>query len=396
MMYQIGDGIISPLGMTTEENYQAVRAGLTGIQQFPAGFRGLSDSVLAALISPKELENFAVPYCGARTHMMSRYQQAISAVLESAVSNTMPDIYRDEIFTSRRVALIFCTTKGDVDLLCELGNRTTAPRLYPWHAPQCMMEELELPGKPYVVMNSTLSGLQAQMLADRLLCKGSPYDFAVIVGVELINMFTIFLLKEAGLVSDTFVRPYDKAGTGTNPGESASCAIYVSEERFNKDRKSLHMPSVIKFRSGVVTTDPCFRKNPNPEGIALQRAIKKVMAEENIRNLSFINVQSIGLKSYHNMISVAIERSGLKKVHVNCFEANFGHSSGSSSLMNSILGSKSLERKEILPTLGYTDHGVEGKILINTQLKSSLKHSFISLSSGFGGVNAVALFTKEK
>lgn len=396
MMYQIGDGIISPLGVTTEENYQAVRAGLTGIQQFPAGFRGLSHPILASLISPRDLENLAAPYCGARTHMMSRYRQAMSAVFESAVSNTMPDIYHNEIFTSRRVALIFCTTKGDVDSFRELSDQTINPRLYPWHVPQRMMDELKLPGKPYVVMNSTLSGLQAQIMANRLLCKGSPYDFAVIIGVELISMFTIFILSEVGLITDKTVRPYDQDGTGTNPGESASCAIYVSEERYHKDRKCLNMPSVIKFKSGVVMTDPCSRRDPNPEGIALQRAIKKVMAEENVRNLSFINVHSVGLKSYDNMTSIAIEKAGLRKIPVNCFEGNFGHSSGSTSLMTSILGAKSLQKGEILPTLGYKNHGVDGRILINTQLRTSRKHSFLNVSSGFGGVNAVALFTKEK
>ena len=66
MMYKIGDGIISPLGSTTEENFQAVKAGYSGIRQFPAGFRGLSHPILAALISPRDLENLAAPYAGAR------------------------------------------------------------------------------------------------------------------------------------------------------------------------------------------------------------------------------------------------------------------------------------------------------------------------------------------
>jgi chorismate synthase len=63
MMYKIGDGIISPLGATTEDNYLAVRSGLTGIRQFPAGFRDLKEPILASLISPVELEELATPYC---------------------------------------------------------------------------------------------------------------------------------------------------------------------------------------------------------------------------------------------------------------------------------------------------------------------------------------------
>ncbi len=396
MMYKIGDGIISPLGATTEENYQAVKSGYSGIRQFQAGFRGMTDPIKAALLSPRDLEALAAPYCGARTHAMSRYRQAMSAVFESAVSNTVPDQYRNEILSSRRVAFVFCTTKGDVDSYRELTDHTTRPRLYPWHVPQRMMDELKLPGKPYVVMNSSLSGLQAQIVANRLLCKDSPYDFAVVIGVELLSMFTIHLLRSAGLVSEHFVRPFDNSYDGSNPGESASCAIYMSEERYFKDKKDLHLPAVIKFVRGVVTNDPCYAKRPQPEGKAIQRAINTVMQEEYVRNLSFINVHGVGLKSYDKMVMTAIEKSGLRKVPMNCFEGNFGHSSGSTSLMNSVLGAKSLENEEILPTLGYQKKEVPGKMNVVTEVQRCRKNSFLNISMGFGGVNAVALYTKER
>ncbi len=396
MMYKIGDGIISPLGATTEENYQAVKAGYTGIRQFQAGFRNMPYPIKAALISPRDLEALAAPYCGARTHAMSRYRQAMSAVFESAVSNTVPDQYRNEILSSRKVALVFCTTKGDVDSYRELSDHTTRPRLYPWHVPQRMMDELKLPGRPYVVMNSSLSGLQAQIVANRLLCKGSPYDFAVVIGVELLSMFTIALLRSAGLVSEHFVRPFDNTYDGTNPGESASCTIYMSEERYLKDRKDLHLQSVIKFVRGVVTNDPCYAQKPHPDGKALQRALHTVMQEESVRDLSFINVHGVGLKSYDKMVLTVLEKSGLRRVPMNCFEGNFGHSSGSTSLMNSVLGARSLENEEILPTLGFHKKEMPGKVNVVTEVQSSRKNSFLNVSMGFGGVNAVALFTKER
>ena len=40
-------------------------------------------------------------------------------------------------------------------------------------------------------------------------------------------------------------------------GESAACAIFVREERFLKDRPLLKMQEAIKFKAGVVTTEPC-------------------------------------------------------------------------------------------------------------------------------------------
>ena len=396
MMYKIGDGIISPLGSTTEENFQAVKEGYSGIRKFPAGFRELSNPILAALISPRELESLAAPYAGARIHMMSRYHQAMSAVFESAVSNSLPEIYRNEIFQSSRVAFIFCTTKGDVDSFRELSDQTLNPRLYPWHVSQQMMNELNLHGKPYVVMNSTLAGMQAQIVANRLLCKGSPYDFAVIIGVELISMFTVFLLSQVGVVSNDPVRPFNKESDGTNPGESASCAIFVSEEKLHKDRKHLNIPYAVKYRGGIVTTDPVSEGNLDPEGNGLQMAIQKVMAQESIRNLSFITAQGVGLKAFDYLTAKAIDKAGLRRVPVNSFEGNFGHSSGSTSLMNCILGAKALEEGVILPTLGHTNLGTKSRIQVVTSIKKSGKNSFLNVSAGLGGVNAVTLYTKEK
>ena len=88
--------------------------------------------------------------------------------------------------------------------------------------------------------------------------------------------------------------------------------------------------------------------------------------------------------------------SDLRKVPVNCFEGNFGHSSGSTSLLDSMLAAKSLERREILPTLGYEEHGVDGRIQVVSSVQPSVKNSFLAISSGFGGVNAAVLFSKEK
>ncbi|HKM31585.1 MAG: hypothetical protein GX281_02160 [Bacteroidales bacterium] len=398
MMYKIGDGIISPLGATTEDNYLAVRSGLTGIRQFPAGFRDLKEPILASLISPVELEELATPYCGATTHMMSRYRQAMAAVFESAVTNTVPEFYYNELIQSRKVALVFCTTKGDVDSFRELSDKVVRPRLFPWYTPQHMMDELKLNGKPFVILNSTLAGMQALMMANRLLCPGSPYDFVVIIGVELVSPFTLFLLKQAGLVGEKMVHPFCMSCDSTNPGESAVCAIFVREERFLKDRPHLNMPSAIKFKAGAVTTEPCGIEHceQNMQGEALKRAIQKVMVHENARNLSFINMHGVGMKVFDNLSSLAIENAGLRKVPVNCFEGNFGHSSGSTSLLDSMLAAKSLERREILPTLGYEEHGVDGRIQVVSSVQPSVKNSFLAISSGFGGVNAAVLFSKEK
>jgi 3-oxoacyl-(acyl-carrier-protein) synthase len=55
-----------------------------------------------------------------------------------------------------------------------------------------------------------------------------------------------------------------------------------------------------------------------------------------------------------------------------------------------------LEEGVILPTLGHTNLGTKSRIQVVTSIKKSGKNSFLNVSAGLGGVNAVTLYTKEK
>ncbi len=396
MMYKIGDGIISPLGSTTLDNYDAVKSGSTGLKSFPAGFRGVPFPYTASLLNPRLLEEYAAPYCGARTHTISRFRQAISAVFESAVTNSLTEFHKTRLFSSKRVAYIFCTTKGNIDSYDNLTSDFSETRLYPWHLAQKMMDELMIQGKPIVLTGSSLGGVQAQLLADRILNASDLYDYAVVIAAELCSLFTLSGMKAVGFLSDDHVRPYDKSRDRGNIGELAACMIFASEKAYKQDKKEVDFPSNIAFRAGSVTCDAYDYMAPSPTGEGLQRAIRKVMKSVSVMDLAFVNSQGLLVPGYDEMNSIAIQKSGLSRVPVNCFEANYGHCFNATGLADTILSCKALEFGEILPTLGFSKPGYTGKMKMATQTGTSKKNSFLKIASGVAGMNGAVVYSRTK
>ena len=56
---------------------------------------------------------------------------------------------------------------------------------------------------------------------------------------------------------------------------------------------------------------------------------------------------------------------GLDKVPVNSLKGSFGHTLGAAGVVETILSVYSLQRNEIMPTVGFETHGVSQPILVN-------------------------------
>ena len=103
MVYRIADNITSPLGMTSAQNFQAVKAGRTAL----ASHEGLWDipEPFTAAILPKEL-NDQIARKG-----LTRFESMVIASASEALAKTEFEI------SSPRVVFILSTTKANVELL---------------------------------------------------------------------------------------------------------------------------------------------------------------------------------------------------------------------------------------------------------------------------------------
>ena len=103
MIYCISDNVISPLGETTEENYQAVKTGHSALKVFQ-GEWNLPEPFTASLFSQEQTDSLAIKG-------MSRFDSLVIRSVSKAIKDSGIDP------SQSNVVFILGTTKGNIELL---------------------------------------------------------------------------------------------------------------------------------------------------------------------------------------------------------------------------------------------------------------------------------------
>ena len=143
MVSVIATNIISPLGITTEENYRAVMAGRSALKRYlPGEAFGLPEPFAASLFSEEQRKELALE--GYTFFEALAIRSIRTALTYTSLGNDFS-----------RIILILSTTKGNIEES-------------PAKAAQRIAEAIGLTTKPIVVCNACVSGLSAQLLANHL------------------------------------------------------------------------------------------------------------------------------------------------------------------------------------------------------------------------------------
>ena len=362
MISVLSTNITSPLGFTTEQNYRAISFGSSALKRHE-GLWGLTEPFAASLFSEELRAALAID---GHTFFESI---AIRSILE-ALTHTRLDV------ASERVVLIVSTTKGNVEWL-------DTPHYYPSEAAQAIAQAIGLTTKPIVVCNACVSGLSAQLLADRLLSEGI-YDYAIVVGAEVQSKFIVSGFQSLKAVSEEPCRPFDIERNGLNPGEAAATIVFAK----TSDRESWQLID------GATCNDAYHNVSPSPQGDGLTRAIDAVMTGQDKSRLATVCVHGTATLYNDQMESKAIERTDLSDIPLSALKGYYGHTMGAAGVLETILTMRATDDGIVLPTKGFTEPGISGKVSISSKPKKTDKHTFLKVMSGFGGCNVAALYKK--
>ena len=363
MVYKVADNILSPLGATTAENYQAVKAGRSALMRHDQRW-SLPDKVLTASLFSKEQEQ-QILISG-----LSRFESMVVTSVREALSQTTFDV------SQPNVILIISTTKGDVELLEESLDSNI---LSPADSAQRIAKTLGFTTGPIVVCNACISGLSALILASRLLEDGQ-YDYAVVCGADSQSRFIVSGFQSLKALSPEPCRPFDMERMGLNLGEAAATMILSS---------IVH--SQWTLGPGAIRNDATHISNPAKNGEGSYLALKAVVSEGDQKSLAFINAHGTATIFNDQMESVAIERAGLMDIPVNAYKGYYGHTMGAAGVLETILSMSAIDDRTILATQGYEELGVSGHISLSASHQSTSKSAFVKMLSGFGGCNAALL-----
>ena len=366
MISVLSTNITSPLGFTTEQNYQAVLTGTSALKRYE-GMWGLPEPFAASLFSEEQKAALALDG-------FTRFESLAIRSVQEALSHIQLDV------ASSRAILILSTTKGNVE---SLDNPDQEGHYFPSKTAQTIAKALGISTMPIVVCNACVSGLSAQLLANNLLSAGL-YDYAIVVGAEVQSKFIVSGFQSLKAVSDEPCHPFDIERIGLNLGEAAATIIFARTS--SKESWCLV--------DGATCNDAFHNISPSPKADGCTRAIEAVMRDRDKSKLATICVHGTATLYNDQMESVAIQKAGLSDIPLSALKGYYGHTMGAAGVLETILTMRATDDGVVLCSKGFTEVGVSGKICISNEILQTNKTSFLKLLSGFGGSNVAALFSK--
>jgi len=439
MVDVIGTNIISSLGFTTEENFNAVKQGISGIKHYEAGVFNLPEPFMASLIDKEKLNDEFARCCGTESSSADPQSSGGYTNLEKASILSVYTANKEAQIdlSSARTIFILSTTKGNIELMNneqlimnnEEGKQnhyslfTIHSSLFLWHSAELIAKFFKNPNTPVVVSNACISGAAAQIVAQREL-EAKNYDYAVVVGVDLLSKFIISGFQSFKALSPTLCQPFDKNRCGLNLGEAAGTMIFCNEQLIINNEQLMN--SRMRLLAGVVRNDATHISAPSRTGEGSFRALSSILnfqfsilnfqfsilnSQISILNsqIAFINAHGTATPYNDAMEMNAIVRAGLKDIPVNALKSYFGHTLGAAGIVETIISMRSLSEGLILKTLGFEENdqfpppagdqggGINEQLALRVcrkNMKTDKKY-FIKMMSGFGGVNAALLYTTD-
>lgn len=372
MLKVVSMNIVSPLGMSSQENWRAVMQGRSALRRLE-NYKGIPLPFVASVFTPEQVEELAV-------EGFTRFESLAIRSITEALTHTDLDVHGE------RTIFILSTTKGDVE---ELGF--VAERDGDYHRPalsaQRIAEHVGIGGGAIVCCNACISGVSAQILADRLISCGH-YDNAVVCGADLVSSFTASGFLSFKSLSNEACRPFDADRQGLNLGEAAATIVFTRADSL-RDGDWL-------FERGEMDNDAFHLSTPAPSGEGARKVLEAVMKGRDDSELAFVSVHGTATMFNDQMESVAIEKAGLSSVPLTALKGWFGHTLGASGVLEVILGMMAVSESVVLPLRGFREIGVSGKVNLSPELRATDKNSFLKMISGFGGCNAAALYRRVR
>ena len=379
-IYQESHCIVSPLGIGSLDNFEAIAAGDSHLRLYPNHW-GIPEPFFASIFDED------VPYL----HRISRQGKALSRMESIAVTAAEQAIEQAGIdASSKEVLFVLSTTKGNVELLAE-PHCDNPSALYLWHSAQMIAGHFGNPNTPIVVSNACISGCTAQLTAFNMLQFSDKYKHVVVIGAEVLSKFIISGFQSFKALSPERCKPFDAERCGLNLGEAAAAIVYG--RCINPD---ILPDGTIILEAGAICNDANHISGPSRTGEGLLRAIQKTTEGFDTKRIAFINAHGTATLYNDDMESVAINRASLQDIPVNSLKGYYGHTLGAAGVMEVILSSIALQNHRILRSMGSENPGTASPLNICLQNSDTNGNAFLKLISGFGGSNAALLFSLKQ
>ncbi len=374
-VYVVSDNILSPLGLTTSENFAQLKNGVSGIREH-------YDTELADQPFYASLFDHKKDFIQDNDNKYTKFEQLLITSIKDALKNSNIDI------RSNKTVLIISSTKGNISLIeTESYSPDMQKRISLPASAKLVAEYFGFINQPIVVSNACISGIMAIITGMRLIQSGQ-YENAIIAGADVISKFVLSGFQSFHATSSGQCKPFDINRDGMSLGEGAATIILSAYQNSAQD---------VKVLGGSVSNDANHLSAPSRTGEELSQAICKTLEDSNLEATAIDFISAHGTATIYNdeMEAKAFTLANLQKVPVNSLKGYYGHTLGASGLIESIVSIQSLKENLVIKTLGFNETGTTNPLNICKELLSGNFKNCLKTASGFGGCNAAVVFSKQ-
>ncbi len=375
-IFIVSDNILSPLGVTTADNFRQLVQDNSGIQLHTD--TTLSDQPFYASLFNQS--NVFVPITSDTGY--SKFENLLIASISNALENSgiKP--------TDTKTLLIISTTKGNVQLIENHKiDSLLQKRIALYTSAQLVADYFGFVHQPVVVSNACISGILGILTAKRFIQSGL-YENVIVAGADCVSKFVLSGFQAFQAVSPEPCKPFDSNRRGITLGEGAATVILSSRSDYRGG---------IKVMGGAVSNDASHISTPSQTGDELAYVIDTALTQSSFvrEDISLISTHGTATVYNDEMEAKAITSSGLGSVPANSLKGYYGHTLGAAGLIESIISVQSLKENLVLPTKGFEQTDMVTPIHINKSLLHTPLQNCLKTASGFGGCNAAIVFGKS-
>ena len=402
-----GLGAVTPIGNDAEAYWSNLVAGISGVARITAFDPSEHEVQIAAEVKgfdPRDWMDFK------QARRMSRFAQFAVAAARQAIDGSgleIGDHNRDD------VAVVVNTGGGGigevalgVDTLATKGANRVSPFMVPMMSPSMGACQISIQngirGPVITSVAACAAGVQAFVEAQRLIEHGDV-DVVIAGGSESAILPVSFAaLANMGALSKRnddptgASRPFDANRDGFVFGEAGAVMVVEAAEHAEARGASI----LAEVAGGALTGDAFHISAPDPSGYGATLAMRRAIRDA---HLEIEQVQYVVAHGTSTSLNDATESKAIRaafedhadRLAISSNKSMVGHTLGAAGALSGLAAVLSIRDGVIPPTINYTtpDPACDLDYVPNHARRQPLD-VVIANGFGFGGQNAVAVFTR--
>jgi 3-oxoacyl-[acyl-carrier-protein] synthase-1 len=373
-IFSIAEQMITGLGCTLDENFQALAQGTSGLTQHHLSALGDSAFVLSSVDRTK-LARFsdALNLPSTFTHL----ETLLATSMRLAIKNC-PFAPADP-----RVLVVIASTKGNIDLIDQEGPYPDEHPIHLTSTAKRIQDYFGFAHTPLVLSHACTSGLMAVIMASRLIETGQ-YQYAIVSGVDVIAPFTISGFQALGAIDPEPCKPYDQSRAGINLGEGCGTIVLTATPN----------ASDISIIGTGNSNDANHISGPSRTGAGLIQAVQAAMREAGTSKIDHISAHGTATTFNDEMEAQAFHHLGLQDIPLMSAKGYWGHTLGAAGIIELIALMISMRHDLMFASAGYRKNGLTLPLNVVDHRQSADLNRCLKTSSGFGGSNSALILQK--